>query len=115
MSGVIGMVTLVRNRQSVDEPTVSRYSVLTRLPIGAETLLLRLQGWRGGYAGTASRIGRVLGTGSSLPARRSSSTSSSTSAQSCRYVSSSEGPWQTPPPPIRVFFGGAVANAAPWK
>ncbi len=34
------------------------------------------------YAGTASRMGRVLGAGSSLPLERNSSTSSATSAQS---------------------------------
>ena len=42
-------------------------------------------------------MGRVLLTGRLFPAFNNSSTSSFTSSQSCRYVSSSLVPWHTPP------------------
>jgi hypothetical protein len=50
------------------------------------------------YAGTASRMGRVLAGGNTLPSRCNSSTSSATNAQKLA---------------IGFFFGRSVADAAP--
>src|SRR5690349_17267684 len=63
-------------------------SLVRRCTLGVKTIL----SVREGYAGTASRIARVVAGGSCLPSCRSSSTSSATSAQSWRYASSSAAP-----------------------